>query len=649
MGSISWEEYIANAPVKTAGDLPILDGDGPGRINKADLPSTGPGGGDLEYATTSTPGKVTRASDSEMEAGTNDDKYGSPKGSHIAAGAVIDATLPEIFAVTYGVQAGAASDQSTALAAAISAAGNNRTIRLPAGTIRLDEEIAITGTNVTVIGADAGTIIDASAMPNTDSVFHATGTGCRVANMTIDCGLSAIFGVRVNGPFCTLQNLTVNEAAFHGYYVESDDDASFLNCHANDCGDGSGPFIHAAGFYVSTGNRARLTGCTATGNYEHGFYLYGNTESDLTFSDCSAYSNGESGFSSRYSRTAMTGCISVGNGGVGVEFSGVAQEMVTMTGCVIEGNGDALTTSEVFIPNGVTNLVVVGNTIRATAAVSAVRFVSATKTLLAGNAIENSGAGVNAVMLSGACDFVTIASNNIQCHTSATDSTIINVLGTSNAFVVGNQIRNGIYGVKNDGTGVVRCQANQYVTVTTPEVLCVGGGTAAPFVTNLWYGTPGVRGTFAVTVERECAVPLQLPAAGATVDRIGVTTTASGGTGAVARLGIRADNNGLPGALILDAGTIAVDDAPGDKVITISQKLTGPRVWLTCTTQVGTAATYRSIASTPSDNGESSAANAGGAVHTAGYYATGITGALPAGFTTAASAALPPRVYVRST
>ena len=65
-----------------------------------------------------------------------------------------------------------------------------------------------------------------------------------------------------------------------------------------------------------------------------------------------------------------------------------------------------------------------------------------------------------------------------------------------------------------------------------------------------------------------------------TVDRIAVYVATAGAAGTVIRLGIY--NNGtnlLPGSLLLDAGTVAVDST-GVKAITINQALTKGLYWL---------------------------------------------------------------------
>lgn len=56
--------------------------------------------------------------------------------------------------------------------------------------------------------------------------------------------------------------------------------------------------------------------------------------------------------------------------------------------------------------------------------------------------------------------------------------------------------------------------------------------------------------------------------------RIGIRVTGAGAGGTLARLGIYEWSAGLPGALVLDAGTVAVDAAPANVEIIIAEALT---------------------------------------------------------------------------
>jgi hypothetical protein len=91
--------------------------------------------------------------------------------------------------------------------------------------------------------------------------------------------------------------------------------------------------------------------------------------------------------------------------------------------------------------------------------------------------------------------------------------------------------------------------------------------------------------------------PMML-AVGRTADRIGIEVTGAGTAAtSVHRIGIWTDANGVPGTLVLDAGTVATD-ATGLKEITISQALAANTLyWLGVAQQgaPGTLATLRSV------------------------------------------------------
>jgi hypothetical protein len=93
----------------------------------------------------------------------------------------------------------------------------------------------------------------------------------------------------------------------------------------------------------------------------------------------------------------------------------------------------------------------------------------------------------------------------------------------------------------------------------------------------VWYHAyPGIApSTLTLTVNRIYYVPIFL--SGATYTKLGieVTTLASGN----ARLGIYANNAGVPDTQIVDAGTVSTGTT-GEKSITISEVLTAGWYWL---------------------------------------------------------------------
>jgi hypothetical protein len=137
---------------------------------------------------------------------------------------------------------------------------------------------------------------------------------------------------------------------------------------------------------------------------------------------------------------------------------------------------------------------------------------------------------------------------------------------------------------------------------------------------------------------------------GVTLNRICCEVTSAGGAGNTARLGIYRDAGGYPGALLLDAGTVATDTGT-NREITIAQQIsTSGLYWLAYVSQGGTAATVRGVTfsasafmycyftTTPPPN-----------TVQGGYIVTGVAGALPDPFGTPPLTVNgdAPRVYVR--
>lgn len=83
----------------------------------------------------------------------------------------------------------------------------------------------------------------------------------------------------------------------------------------------------------------------------------------------------------------------------------------------------------------------------------------------------------------------------------------------------------------------------------------------------------GTSSAAALTANTLYASPLWVPRAGMAVDRIGINVTVAGTAGKLARLMVYyATADALPGDLLLDAGTVAVDTT-GAKEITIALTL----------------------------------------------------------------------------
>lgn len=181
-------------------------------------------------------------------------------------------------------------------------------------------------------------------------------------------------------------------------------------------------------------------------------------------------------------------------------------------------------------------------------------------------------------------------------------------------------------------TGPAGADGDDYIIPRTSGEYYVGVVTAS-----------GSNGT--ITQNRLFALPFNVGASRA-FDRIAVNSLGVAATNV--RLGIYADSNGKPGALILDAGTVATTSA-GLAQITISQTLSG-RVWLACVGQGGAASVTRvGLLWLPDVGSPSSYSNGQGLA----YYQDSISGTLPdpwgATFTLVNAANTAPLITLRAT
>jgi len=97
-----------------------------------------------------------------------------------------------------------------------------------------------------------------------------------------------------------------------------------------------------------------------------------------------------------------------------------------------------------------------------------------------------------------------------------------------------------------------------------------------------WASAAGTVGGIALVADTAYGCSLWVPEAKA-IDRIGVNVTVAGTAAAVGRLSIYAEGaDGLPGALLLDAGTVLIDTATGREA-TVAYTLPAGVVWMVFT------------------------------------------------------------------
>jgi hypothetical protein len=153
----------------------------------------------------------------------------------------------------------------------------------------------------------------------------------------------------------------------------------------------------------------------------------------------------------------------------------------------------------------------------------------------------------------------------------------------------------------------------------------------AVFATGSYYTPRGARSAFAATVDRLTVVPFLVPKDQRFV-RIGAEVTVAAASSTV-RLGIyNIGSNGLPTALVLDAGTID-SSTTGAKEITIDTTLPAGLYGLAAVANGGTPTVRTITGGGAIEVGNGSLASSTQSNPNTGFYSTGVTGALPGTFT----------------
>jgi len=112
------------------------------------------------------------------------------------------------------------------------------------------------------------------------------------------------------------------------------------------------------------------------------------------------------------------------------------------------------------------------------------------------------------------------------------------------------------------------------LTVTRTNIL--------PAITGRYYKTPCLQvasNATAASLNSTYYTPMYFPTS-ITIDRISAITSSTFSGTASVRLGVYANNNGVPGSLILDAGTIAPTAASTAYEITVNQSIPAGLFWL---------------------------------------------------------------------
>jgi hypothetical protein len=175
---------------------------------------------------------------------------------------------------------------------------------------------------------------------------------------------------------------------------------------------------------------------------------------------------------------------------------------------------------------------------------------------------------------------------------------------------------------------------------------------SSPWASGRYYFCPNTQstGTSAVLgIGTARAVPFFVPTL-VTLTRIGAETTANGDAGAHVRLGIYGDDGtGRPGNLIVDAGQIN-GAAVGVQELTISVTIGPGWYWAVGVVQdvTVTQTTVRTVNNLQFNTLDIGGATPGANLTTVGFTMNSVTAALPSTWTVSATAALAPRIFVKT-
>lgn len=158
-------------------------------------------------------------------------------------------------------------------------------------------------------------------------------------------------------------------------------------------------------------------------------------------------------------------------------------------------------------------------------------------------------------------------------------------------------------------------------------------------------GTTAVGAT-GLSKDRSFCTGLYVPRGGA-IDRVGLEITVVGGAGSVTRIGLYADNNGVPGSLLFDAGTVDTATSTGFVQATVNWTgLDDGLYWVATVPQVGTAPTVRSMSTPAAGFAPYRPTSISNNPDAWGVYGQNMAGALASTFTFVATIG-PPLVLIR--
>jgi hypothetical protein len=376
----------------------------------------------------------------------------------------------------------------------------------------------------------------------------------------------------------------------------------------------------------------RARGCFVTGNgtaaSTGGYFLYNCTDS--TFTDCEVIGVTGDGWTAQGGgNTHLIGCRGENNTGNGFtvgQTSGLTNATLNMVGCSTNlnaGNGFDIT---------------------------AVNHVS-----LSGCVSSGENAGFVGFNLHSATGVITL--NNCTSPSGATSDYGLKATGNLNAAVTGGAFYGTTGGYLDGGTNTRMYFSPSTALLTgtaaTPTVTPEADWSKPPTASYFYTSSPFAATTSATLANGTLRVTPWLITRACTLTALGAEVTVIGDVGSLLRLGIYADNGSYyPGALVLDAGTIAGDSATVQAITGLTTALTPGIYWVGGVVQAVTVTqpTVRTQGTwTPPCPIGTGAALPGAGNTVTGYSMTGVVGALGAFSGTVLPVGAVPRTFAKVT
>ncbi len=264
--------------------------------------------------------------------------------------------LKKFNVMQYGAKADGTTDDANAIQLAINAAqtAGGGIVYLPAGTYIIGNDLAISSSNVQMIGDGTSTILKGKAATALTQMINISGTGTRrvvLKNFKMDgnkANTSTGDGIKLSTPWSVtdshhvFEDLHIENFSGNGFYVPTSSDTRicyFNRIHIKSC-DGNGFYLPYPGMTDSFFSDCVVELCAL-----NGYYLGNNT---CYFKHCYAFYNGSGGnyhgfYIVGYNQHFI-GCVSQDNyksGFYGDNTQSTNAKGATFTGCIADSNGQS--------------------------------------------------------------------------------------------------------------------------------------------------------------------------------------------------------------------------------------------------------------------------------------------------------------------